>query len=61
MGGWEKIGKLGIGCEARQRVESWVEAQSMMPHNSRMIFGPLTTILGKERTVGSEKKPWEGT
>jgi hypothetical protein len=31
MGSWEKIGKLGIGCEARQRVESWGEAQSMIP------------------------------
>ena len=29
--GWEKIGKLGIGCEARQRVENWGEAQSMIP------------------------------
>ena len=31
MESWEKIGKLGIGCEARQRVESWGEAQSMIP------------------------------
>ena len=28
---WEKIGKLGIGCEARQRMESLGEAQSMIP------------------------------
>ena len=31
MGSWGKIGKLGIGCEARQRVESWGEAQRMIP------------------------------
>ena len=31
MESWEKIGKLGIGCEARQRVQSSGEAQSMIP------------------------------